>query len=346
MRNKVLFIIVIVLCVTSSFMGIFSYSISIKNNTVVSASNNKDISIQNQSDFNALNSTTIFDVSDFSESKINTIDINSKVYTNDLITILDSDFKISSELETKIYENINSYGASSSFYIVSLEDGMSIGYNVDKKYQTASSIKAPFALSIQREIAKGNIDGNMLLTYESRHHSIGSGVVKNSQFVTQFTVNELIKHSLHESDNVAHIMLHSYLGVKIHNQHMANLGAGVLSLSPSSPWGYITPRSSALVWQDIYNFAIEDPEGIKFFNILANGKYNYFKEVMPGIPSAAKAGFSNYDVVETGIVLDSKPYIAIIIANKGGNRGAYTQVLQLISYINDIMNEYKTYCGV
>jgi hypothetical protein len=157
-------------------------------------------------------------------------------------------------------------------------------------------------------------------------------------------VDELIKYSLHESDNVAHQMLHNYFGVKVHNQHMKNLGANELSLSQSSPWGFITPRSGALVWQDIYNFAIEDTEGIKFMNILANGKYNYFKEVMPTIPSASKTGFAAYDVVETGIVFDDKPYIAIVIANKGGNRGAYTQVLQIISHMNDVMNEYKAYC--
>ena len=43
----------------------------------------------------------------------------------------------------------------------------------------------------------------------------------------------------------------------------------------------------------IYNFAIEDTEGIRFLNILSNGKYNYFKEVMPSIPSASKTGFAD-----------------------------------------------------
>ena len=34
---------------------------------------------------------------------------------------------------------------------------------------------------------------------------------------------------------------------------------------------------------------------------------------------------------------------AVAIANKGGNIGAYTQVLKLITLMNDIMNEYKEY---
>jgi hypothetical protein len=33
------------------------------------------------------------------------------------------------------------------------------------------------------------------------------------------------------------------------------------------------------------------------------------------------------------------------MANKGGNIGAYTQVLKMISATNDVMNEYKEYCN-
>ena len=47
--------------------------------------------------------------------------------------------------------------------------------------------------------------------------------------------------------------------------------------------------------------------------------------------------------LETGIVFDRHPYIAIAMANKGGNKSAYTQVLDLISVMNDIMQEYNGY---
>ena len=342
MRNRLLLIIVIALCLTCFSMGLFSVSMSIKKNdeqkkvpTIIES--NKS------SDFDNVGHIDVFDVNDFSENVKNTIDIKSKVYEPNTITILDSDFKLSEELEKQVYDILNNYGAASSFHIVSLSDGMSIGYNVDRKYETASSVKAPYALSVAREIAKGNIDKNKLITYKEKHHSIGTGVIKQSEFGTEYTVEELIKYSLHESDNIAHMMLHDEFGVSVYNKHLRDLGASELSLTVSNPWGFITPRSAAIVWQDIYNFSMEDIEGINFMNILSNGKYNYFKEVMPGIPSASKTGFATRDVVETGIVFDDKPYIAIIIANKGGNIGGYTQVLKLISAINEIMNEYKAY---
>ena len=344
MRNKLLLIIVITLCVTCLSMGLVAFTM-IDNDEEKNNNGNNVIFKNNSSntDFDNINYINSFEVNDFTGTKINTIDIKSKVYKSGEITVLDSDFKISDEALRRMNELINGYGAQTAFMIVSLDDGMSIGYNVDRKFQTASSIKAPYALSVAREIAKGNVDKKQLLTYKEKHFSIGTGVIKNSDFGTQFTVEDLIKYSLHESDNIAHIMLHDYFGVNTYNNHLKNLGATELSLARSNPWGYITPRSSALIWQDIYNFAIEDTEGIEFINILSNGKYNYFKEVLPGVPSASKTGFAAYDVVETGIVFDEKPYICIVIANKGGNIGAYTQVLKMINEVNNIMTEYKDY---
>lgn len=295
------------------------------------------------SDFDSLNYMNAFDVSDFSSTSVNTIDIPSLQYTNNVISIANSNFKISDSLLTEIYNTINEYGASTSFYLISLNDGMSIGYNIDHKYETASSIKAPYALYIYEEIAKGNIDPNQEITYESKFYNKGTGVVKNSDFGTNYTVRDLVYYSLTESDNVAHIMLHKTFGIKGYNEMLRNLGTKQLYLTASNPWGYTSPRSAAIIWQEIYNFSIRESEGINFLNILTNGKYNYFKEVMPSIPSASKAGFANRDVVETGIVFGDHPYIAIAIANKGGNIGAYTQVLKLVNHMNDIMNEYNEY---
>lgn len=297
----------------------------------------------NISDFDSLNYLDSFDVSDLSGTSINTIDIPSLKYTNNTISILNSNFKISNELTNKVYDIINNYGTNSSFYIISLNDGMSIGYNVDKQYETASSIKAPYALYIYKQIEQGKINPNQEIIYDSKYYNKGTGVIKNSDFGTSYTVRDLVYYSLNDSDNIAHVMLHKNFGVKGYNEMLKNLGTKQLYLTAGNPWGYTSPRSAAIIWQEIYNFSIRSDEGITFLNILSNGKYNYFKEVMPTIPSASKTGFANKDVVETGIVFGDQPYIAIAIANKGGNIGAYTQVLKLVSCMNDIMNEYNNY---
>ncbi len=336
--NKRYIMIVVLLFICA----ILSFSLLSNNSQAVSLeceNNSNNI----KTDFDTLNYMDSFDVSDFTEMKINTIDIASKNYISNQVTILDSDFRISENLLNEINDSISSYGASCSFYIVSLNDEMSIGYNVDKNFETASSIKAPYALYIYEEIAAGNIDPNQKITYEEKYYNKGTGVIKKSDFGTVYTVRDLVYYSLTESDNIAHIMLHKTFGVKGYNEMLKNLGAKQLYLTAGNPWGYTSSRSFALIWQEIYNFSLKNDEGITFLNILSNGKYNYFKEVMPSLSSASKTGFANKDVVETGIVFGNQPYIAIAMANKGGNIGAYTQVLKLISYMNDIMNEYDDY---
>lgn len=338
--NKQYITIVLLLIVCS----ILSFSLlSRESNAVALECENTDSAHSFVTDFDSLNYMDSFDVSDFGEMKLNNIDIASKSYTSNTISVVDSNFKISDELLNSINETISSYGASSSFYIVSLNDGMSIGYNVDKKFETASSIKAPYALYIYKEIDAGNIDPNQQIIYEEKYYNKGTGVIKKSDFGTVYTVRDLVYYSLFESDNIAHAMLHRTFGVKGYNEMLKNLGTKQLYLTAGNPWGYTSARSAALVWQEIYNFSIKSDEGITFLNILSNGKYNYFKEVMPSLPSASKTGFASKDVVETGIVFGNQPYIAIAIANKGGNIGAYTQVLKLVSHMNDIMNEYETY---
>ena len=307
------------------------------NNNTSYAINEKTTKITN------IYNDSLFDVSDYVDDDFHPIDLNSKIYGND-ITVLDSNYKISEKLLTTIKDDISEYKAPVSFYIISLKDGMTIGYNVDKQFETASSIKAPYALYLYKEIANGTIDKNKTITYTNSDYKTGTGIIKNSDEGTDYTVEDLIKYSLQESDNIAHNMLHKEFGVSGYNEMLRNLGTKYLYLAPNNIWSFTSARSSALIWQEIYKFSYESQEGINFMNILANGKYNYFKEIIPNKPSASKTGFASKDVIETGIVFDQKnPYIAIAVANKGGSIGAYTEVLKLINYINDIMNEYESY---
>ena len=337
-KQYTLIIILLCVCAILSFGILSNNSYAVATNCGTSNGGNLGTT-----DFDNLTYIDSFDVSDFADSKVSTLDIASKKYPSNAITVLDSDFKISDELLMEINNSINNYGASVSFYIVSLDDGMTIGYNVDKSFETASSIKAPYALYIYKEIEAGNINPDQLISYEEKYYNKGTGIIKKSDFGTTYSVKDLVYYSLNDSDNIAHIMLHKNFGVKGYNDMLKNLGTKQLYLTAGNPWGYTSSRSAALVWQEIYNFSLEGNEGIEFLNILSNGKYNYFKEVMPTIPSASKTGFASKDVVETGIVFGEHPYIAVAIANKGGNIGAYTQVLKLVSYMNDIMNEYDVY---
>ena len=52
----------------------------------------------------------------------------------------------------------------------------------------------------------------------------------------------------------------------------------------------------------------------------------------------------NIQDIDPDVVIDKiKENLNVKFANKGGNIGAYTQVVKLIKAMNDIMTEYNTY---
>ena len=232
--NKQYTLIILILCVCT----IISFGILSKESNAIATNcgttNTGNIGV---TDFDNMTYVDSFDVSDFADSKVSTIDIASKKYTSNTITVLDSDFKISDELLLEINNSINSYGAGVSFYIVSLNDGMTIGYNVDKGFETASSIKAPYALYIYKEIDAGNIDPNQQIIYEEKYYNKGTGIIKKSDFGTTYSVKDLVYYSLNDSDNIAHIMLHKNFGVKGYNDMLKNLGTKQLYLTAGNPRG-------------------------------------------------------------------------------------------------------------
>ena len=293
-------------------------------------------------DFDISEHDFAFDVSDNAYTDLSYVDIVNMNFGSG-ISVVGSDFKISDDTMARLRYVIDNYGASTSFLIVSLDGKIAVGYNVDRQFETASSIKAPYAFYIYREIANGNINPNSEITYTPRFYNKGTGVVKFYDYGTNFTVKQLLFYSLNDSDNIAHMLLHGTYGARGYNAMLRELGTKQLYLTEGNPWGFTSARSAAIVWQGMYNFSIQSPEGIELMNILSNGKYNYYKEVMPDIPSASKTGFALKDVVETGIVFDERPYLAIAMANKGGNYSAYSEVLKLISCMNDIMHEYNEY---
>ena len=68
------------------------------------------------------------------------INIKDDVFSTTEVTVCNSEFKLSEELNNKINNHIKNFGGDCSFIVVNLNDGMSIGYNVDKTYATASTI--------------------------------------------------------------------------------------------------------------------------------------------------------------------------------------------------------------
>ncbi len=94
-----------------------------------------------------------------------------------------------------------------SVYYYDIDTGYELYINEGVHYPVASVVKIPFCTMIYEKITAGDIDPDMLMTYEARHKFHGTGVVNKGKYGDQYTVRELLKLSVTESDNTAYEML-------------------------------------------------------------------------------------------------------------------------------------------
>ncbi|MEG2289187.1 MAG: serine hydrolase [Clostridium sp.] len=256
------------------------------------------------------------------------------------INIQNSKFAISDELLAEINNVINGYEGKSSFYVVSMEDNMSFGYNPDVAFETASTIKAPFALYCFKEIAKGNASLDEEKIYEERFYRDGSGVLQYEPIGGVYTLKELLFYTINCSDNIAYYMIHDRFWDEGYNNMLRNLGCEQYYLPNGSKWGWASARSAALIWQEIYKFSKESTEGAIYFDMLLNAQYSYIKPGVPQYKSAHKSGWTELLCHDTGIVFAEKPYIIAVMTDNEGAWSGSEQIRRLTACSDKVMKEY------
>ena len=273
--------------------------------------------------------------------KKSNIPIKDIYYKRNVIDTYNTDYQVSFGVLNVIKSTVNSYKGASSFYLLDLVNGGSIAYNVDTIYQAASSIKAAYCLYLYEAASEEKIDLEEEIPYLARYYNDGTGVVKNSEFGTMYKVRDLIRDTIIYSDNTAYKMLHGRFGVLDYNAMLDNLGVKRLHLTYANPWGLPDLRSLAIIWQEIYNFSLEDEEyGREYLNLLSENIYNYLKETRPKTFSATKEGFTDDVTIESGILFESHPILVVVGANKAYDKEPVRQVKYLLSRLNLIIDEY------
>ncbi len=273
------------------------------------------------------------------------LDLVSLETESDTFMLKNTKYNVSENLQNDLNSTISNYPYDSSYLVVSLTDGMSFGYNIDTSYSSGSTIKAAYALYIYKLVADGKANLEDKIAYEAKFYNKGTGNIKNSAYGTEYTVKDLINQMIHESDNVAYLMLLNKYKWDGFNEMLDDLGTPESHLSNTSRWGKLSCRSSAIIWQEIYRFSKTDAEGQELYDLLLNAKYNYFKEILPDNVSASKTGFTEMVVHETGIVnIGQNPYIVIILSSTGGDMNrAYNHVKNVFAKISPILEEYNNF---
>lgn len=153
----------------------------------------------------------------------------------------------------KKYPHFNYYDISAAYR--DTETGFGILLNPDKHYYSASVIKAPYMLYIYRLALAGKADLEQKVEYSEKYRREGTGVLKNMDFGTEFTVEELIGYALEESDNSAFAMLKELFPEEGYEEFALSLG--VHEEDGMVAHGQICCTSALIFSNEIYGFIEE-----------------------------------------------------------------------------------------
>ncbi len=115
--------------------------------------------------------------------------------------------------------------------IKNLRDGTIMRYNDHKKWYLSSTIKVMVGISLLQKVEQGTLNLNQKVTLKEKDFVDGGGVLIWSEPGKQFTVSEILKAMLRESDNTAADILIDLIGIKELNLNVTKWmpGAGKIT---------------------------------------------------------------------------------------------------------------------
>ena len=137
-------------------------------------------------------------------------------------------------IEQKVAELDREMTGSLGVYVRHLGEGWSAAHNVDRDWYLASTIKVPLAIALMREAEAGKLSLDDELTLEEEHFVDGSGDLLWHAPGERFSLLELNRRSIRDSDSTATDLLITHLGVDHFNELVSQF-------SQPGTFGRITP---------------------------------------------------------------------------------------------------------
>lgn len=169
-------------------------------------------------------------------------------------------------LEEKIQTIDDGFSGNIGIYIKDLGSGEVINHNTERNWYLASTIKIPLGIAILQKVEEGELSLDDTLVLRESDFVDGSGDLMYQQPGTEYTVLELLRRTIRESDSTATDMLIRLLGEDTFNHQVAGEIAG-------QDMGYITTIMQ--VRYDAYSEIHRNAKNLSNLDIVA------LKEITP-----------------------------------------------------------------
>lgn len=222
-----------------------------------------------------------------------------------------------------------------SVYYLDIESGYELSVNTGVHYPVASVVKIPFCNMIYRKITDGEIDPDFGIVYEKRHYFHGTGVVNKGNYGDVYTVSQLLKLAITESDNTAYEMLKDLVSWDEFCDYCRGIGytheEDLRKLKQK-----LCIESASAAGKDMANFLRSDSEYVDTYKYdLTHTKNRMIKSKYTVYRKYGWTGFAFHDVA---YVDAPYPYVLVILSNlEGEDKADYN----LFAAVTSLVEKYS-----
>lgn len=262
-----------------------------------------------------------------SDAENNPQSLSFKVDAKDNSKAIDT---LKGDLESYIKNYKGQYG----IYYYNIATGEGFGINDTDEYTAASTIKVPLNLYLYTQIKSGAVDPRGTLTYLKEDYEGGTGDIQYEKVGSTYTIGDLSKLSIGESDNVAANMLIRHLGAENIKQYMRQVGGVVVRDEENVS----CPRDMVLYMRLIYEFNQNEGElGQRLMEYFLNTEFNdKIPALLPkNVKVAHKIGNQVGVINDVGIVFSDSPYILAVMSKDVNEEEAATVIPTISKKVYD-----------
>ncbi|MTV50735.1 hypothetical protein GJ688_17525 [Heliobacillus mobilis] len=246
-------------------------------------------------------------------------------------------------LKQRIKKEMADFSGSFAVYLEDLSTGHQFGINSNMAFPAASVIKVPLVLFLYSLALDGRINLDETISIVPSDLEPSPGGLWSYNIGTTYTLRQLAKHTIEDSDNTAANMLMRRLGRTNFYLFLRLSGASVIPWGPGK--GNVTcARDAALYLKGIWLFRqIEHPLGEEMMQYLLHSKFD--DRIPAGVPFdvevANKIGSQEGVFNDTAIIfLPNRPYVLSVLCCHPDEQQAVEAIGRIARLTYEYQREY------
>ena len=232
-------------------------------------------------------------------------------------------------------------GNKVAYYYENIKNGNILSYNNEVCFYAASSIKILVCLIVLEKIKNGemNLNDKILVTMNDLKQD--TGIIKYQKQDTEYSLEDLIKLTIVESDNTAYLKLVEMIGKeKIKEYGLSIRAIHTMEGKSTDSFGLISCTDMIVYWKKVKEFIDNNQElGSMFKEYLLNPTFKIIEDSSINNQKYIRK-YGSWDIAyhEAGYIDDEYYLIILTQLNKKNYKESFCNVAA--SKINDIHDEY------